>query len=1584
MTFMRGLGTGAFTPTQTIPVGPNLAEIDAGDFDGDGILDVVLPLTGSAQVGVFLGLGNGNFQPLVPFPAPNSAIAVAVSDFDRDGRDDFVSTIWGSDQIALYTNDYGMTCPNPSFRNLGIFLDVGVLPTAIVTGDLDRDGRVDIVTVDEGANTFTVRLVLPLGFGPPFPYPTGTTPVSIALADFTSDGILDVVTANQGSNDLTVAVGDGAGGFFGPTSFFLGATPNEVVAADVSNDGKVDLIATLSTGFAAVALGDGTGAFGGFTNTVVGATADAVTVGDFDNDGLPDLAVTSPSANQIVTLQNVGGAFTPGIATPVGGTPTSVRAASFNGDANLDVVVSLGSGPGGSVRTMFGNGALGFTGGPVTLVGGGPASPAGLLVDDFNADGDKDVAVANQPLFGVDVLIGDGAGNFPTSDRVSSGEVPGGVATGDVDRDGFPDLVTTVPSRDEFSLMANDTAGFFGPSFFPSAPSDGRGVATGDFDHDGVLDLVMANASTDSIAYFDGLGGGNFAAATSFTLAPSLRPVWVTAGDFNDDGNLDVVTSNEGFADVSFLAGNGAGGFGVAASSVLVSGVPGISRAADLDFDGDLDLAVIAGNVVEIMTNNGTGLFTPVTSVALGGTGVGLFLSDFDFDGDIDIAATEITTDTLSVYWQTGPLTWALGPQVTLPAGPAGFDVADFNVDGTLDFVVPSMSADIVSVVLSTGPGAWALGPIYATPQQPVTARALDFNLDGNADVIVAARSGHTVSKFIGDGTGLLTWWTDSNVDVRRPAWMTIGDFNMDARPDFAVVGDTQAAGSPPPGVAVVLNTNCLPTRLFLQTEVSTCDPAATPFAVQPEVVVGDDGVNPIQCEANSILATIVPGSGTGGAVLSGTTAVVPTNSVASFTDLEIDLPGGGYQLEYRRPLTPRPLRSRTFSLDLEAMIFGPPAVCQGDTALYDAGAGFEMYDWHLDSAPVSMAQTVDLTSSLTPGLRMIDVDVFQDTCTDHESMLVDVTDNLSLVMISPPGPESVCDICTATPMSSLVTGGGFLLYQWGYRTSPVGGITDISGETGADYLLDGADFPGPGTYWLVLTVTPECGVPMVSSNVQVIVSAATLPNPLKAITTLATDTQNRLEWALPEAGACTSVRVIRRDTGSFPTDPTDTTTPNVLVGDFPCSGKKGFTDDTGLANGTTYHYAGWVWDGSNYSTLSRETMGRPFDNTVGPVRWAYATSAAAPATPGLRILSGTGTVYIVSNDNLVHAVDGVTGHWPTNWAPFAMLAPAQSRPPATNFPVGTGLFEATNGAVFVGSQDGDVYAIDGDEGDGIWQRNVGGIVQAAPAGIFTDFGGAQDLILVGSRDGGVPNVFRAFDVDDGSPIWAYDNGVGQGGDSTDIGIISGGAALDYTNQRVFFASHEVGSWSVYSVEFDTGSPLLEWAVGIGDVETSPVYLRDGTPRIVVADVSGDVHLLEADNGGAPLWPGPYNAGDGRVRGFVFPQFGTPNYIFSTDTKVTSIRDDGPALGANLNWEIPFTNPSTPLHFPNSQVVLLGDAGGRLYQIDNIDSAPIVSAPVVLGDGTAIVGAPSINGATSILYVGTTQGVIYAVDVPLP
>src|SRR5262245_32432137 len=145
----------------------------------------------------------------------------------------------------------------------------GSYPSAVVTGDFNGDGRLDIAVANETISTMSILLGNGDGtFQPAQNFAGGGGPRSLAVGDFNGDGKLDLVTANF--NDVSVLLGNGNGTFQAPTNIPFGTNPESVAVGDFHGDGQLDL-AVGSTegasyggvGFANVLLGNGDGTFAG-------------------------------------------------------------------------------------------------------------------------------------------------------------------------------------------------------------------------------------------------------------------------------------------------------------------------------------------------------------------------------------------------------------------------------------------------------------------------------------------------------------------------------------------------------------------------------------------------------------------------------------------------------------------------------------------------------------------------------------------------------------------------------------------------------------------------------------------------------------------------------------------------------------------------------------------------------------------------------------------------------------------------------------------------------------------------------------------------------------------------------------------------------------------------------------------------------------------------------------------------------------------------------------------------------------------------------------------------------------------------
>lgn len=202
VTVLLGKGDGTFTTASTISIGSSGYELDgiaSGDFNGDGIQDLVTVNTGYDTLTVLLGNGDGTFQTGVTYNTGENPLSVAVGDFNGDGILDLATAneYDGSVSILLGKGD-------GSFEG-AVAYGVGYYPVSVVTGDFNADGDSDLAVVNGGDNTVSVLLGKGDGtFASALSLPVGNSPKPLVAIDFTGDGLPDLAVVNEG--DLTVSV----------------------------------------------------------------------------------------------------------------------------------------------------------------------------------------------------------------------------------------------------------------------------------------------------------------------------------------------------------------------------------------------------------------------------------------------------------------------------------------------------------------------------------------------------------------------------------------------------------------------------------------------------------------------------------------------------------------------------------------------------------------------------------------------------------------------------------------------------------------------------------------------------------------------------------------------------------------------------------------------------------------------------------------------------------------------------------------------------------------------------------------------------------------------------------------------------------------------------------------------------------------------------------------------------------------------------------------------------------------------------------------------------------------------------------
>ncbi|MBD2757742.1 T9SS type A sorting domain-containing protein [Spirosoma validum] len=285
----------------------------------------------------------------------------------------------------------------------------------------------------------------------------GNAPSSVAIGDLNGDGRPDLVTADRLDNTVSVLLNTGSGSFAARTSFRTGNAPLSVAIGDLNGDGQPELMTV--NGVDKTVFGNGNTGSGSFTAAPtpfgVSSMPLSVAAGDLNGDGLWDLATPDRDNFTVSLLLNTG--LTTGRVGfrtydryPVDNLSLSVAIGDLNGDGRPDLV----TGDGEAVAVLLDNGSGRFADRLVYPIYGLPYSVA---IGDLNGDGRPDLVTANTDRNTVVLLLNTGQGRFaaPTGFRV--GERPSSVAVGDLNGDGRPDLVVANQDDDTVTVLLTTT-----------------------------------------------------------------------------------------------------------------------------------------------------------------------------------------------------------------------------------------------------------------------------------------------------------------------------------------------------------------------------------------------------------------------------------------------------------------------------------------------------------------------------------------------------------------------------------------------------------------------------------------------------------------------------------------------------------------------------------------------------------------------------------------------------------------------------------------------------------------------------------------------------------------------------------------------------------------------------------------------------------------------------------------------------------------------------------------------------------------------------------------------------------------------
>ena len=387
----------------------------------------------------------------------------------------------------------GLTLPRTDY-------DTGKGPVSVAIADFNKDGIPDLAVANQtdgtisillgtGSGVFGTQTVIPL---PAVSTSSGTinaSPSAIVTGDFNDDGNIDIAVTDQANNQVDILLGNGTGAFQTPVAYPTGSSPVALVAQDLDGDGQPDL--------AVVNQGDGTtastvsvllgnrvnavqnGTFAAKTDYPVGISPSAIATGVFNTGGFTDLAVTNKGSNTVSILLGFGtngtqdGTFGTQTTFSTGNGPAGIATADFNNDGRPDLAVTNESDS--TVSILLGNGDGTFLAQTAYATG---SAPVGIVAADFSST-NPDLAVADETADNVDILIGNGDGTFTAPIPLPVGNSPVSLAAADLNGDGSIDLANVNNASNTVSVTLNTLQSSLSSSAqtgYPSAEYEDLGL----------------------------------------------------------------------------------------------------------------------------------------------------------------------------------------------------------------------------------------------------------------------------------------------------------------------------------------------------------------------------------------------------------------------------------------------------------------------------------------------------------------------------------------------------------------------------------------------------------------------------------------------------------------------------------------------------------------------------------------------------------------------------------------------------------------------------------------------------------------------------------------------------------------------------------------------------------------------------------------------------------------------------------------------------------------------------------------------------------------------------------------------------
>jgi len=680
---------------------------------------------------ISLAGGGLEFASPTAIPLSSGAVSVAAGDFDGDGKLE-LATAHGTKEITLLTRG---SPGRADWKGETILAGVGIY--SIRSADFDGDGFDDLVAADPASAALFLRSRGDGTFEEPQIFSQARNSRGIALGDYNGDGNLDIATADHNLYQVAIYLGLGTGRFQPGKTFCVPGEPHDIASLDYNGDGHPDLLIAMAEGGIQPLEGTGEGTF--LLEPPIPRGARFLTTADFNGDGWGDFVSSGTEATAGVWISRGDGTFN---RTDLGelSNPGAIAFGDLNGDGMHDLVLAPDTiDPVTWIQVHIGRGDGTFL--PPLSFGPIPA-PNLLLITDLDGDGPSDVVSTDR--MGLSVVWGREGELFLDVGRSLGGFTPsGGYSLADLDGDGLPDLfLSSAVSREIFVCLKPGLTSPSLPDITIDVPELHHAFRAVDLDGDDIPDLLGIHRF-QNVALVTLLNASGQVRSSS--VLPTGKVPWaVAAGRLNDDDEIDLAVACRGPGPIITLyPGRGGGAFsGMQLIPTLQN--PRSIVLDDVDLDGRRDLVVISNNQVGVHYGEGALSFSEPVLLGDGeerNYSAGA-VADLDGDAAPDIILTELLEEKVLLFPGRG--TREFGNPIELSPGgpPLSLGLADLNGDGLLDLSATELGGKVLGFFRNLGGMEFAGPEEYPLGFSPLLHTFEDLDGDGLLDLVAFQATG--------------------------------------------------------------------------------------------------------------------------------------------------------------------------------------------------------------------------------------------------------------------------------------------------------------------------------------------------------------------------------------------------------------------------------------------------------------------------------------------------------------------------------------------------------------------------------------------------------------------------------------------------------------------------------------------------------------------------------------------------------------------------------------------------------------------------------------------------------------------------